>query len=216
MHVLMLSDVYFPRINGVSTSIATFRESLATQGIRCTLVRARVREPRDRVHARDIDARHRASAGPSRASRPRGPPDAGRRAGTCARRHRPEERGPGSCPDAIPRAPRRCPLCTAAWAVRDRDLSHALRGILSSLPAVAAASVDARRGPRHQPPSVQRRRRGHLAIAGHARRVAQLRRRATHRSAANRARSSRCLRQGDGQRFRRERNIARTAPCSSS
>jgi len=38
MHVLMLSDVYFPRINGVSTSIATFRESLALQGIRCTLV----------------------------------------------------------------------------------------------------------------------------------------------------------------------------------
>jgi glycosyltransferase involved in cell wall biosynthesis len=38
MHVLMLSDVYFPRINGVSTSIATFRGSLALQGIRCTLV----------------------------------------------------------------------------------------------------------------------------------------------------------------------------------
>src|SRR5678815_3272609 len=38
MHVLMLSDVYFPRINGVSTSIATFRESLALQDIRCTLV----------------------------------------------------------------------------------------------------------------------------------------------------------------------------------
>jgi len=38
MHVLMVSDVYFPRINGVSTSIATFRESLALQDIRCTLV----------------------------------------------------------------------------------------------------------------------------------------------------------------------------------
>jgi len=38
MHVLMLSDVYFPRINGVSTSIATFRRSLAALGTRCTLV----------------------------------------------------------------------------------------------------------------------------------------------------------------------------------
>ena len=38
MHVLMISDVYFPRINGVSTSIATFRQSPATLGVRTTLV----------------------------------------------------------------------------------------------------------------------------------------------------------------------------------
>jgi len=38
MHVLMVSDVYFPRINGVSTSIATFRRSLRALGTRCTLV----------------------------------------------------------------------------------------------------------------------------------------------------------------------------------
>ena len=38
LHVLMVSDVYFPRINGVSTSIATFRRDLAEQGLRVTLV----------------------------------------------------------------------------------------------------------------------------------------------------------------------------------
>ena len=38
LHVLMLSDVYFPRINGVSTSIQTFRAELARLGIRVTLV----------------------------------------------------------------------------------------------------------------------------------------------------------------------------------
>jgi len=38
MNILMISDVYFPRINGVSTSIQTFRESLDAQGIQVTLV----------------------------------------------------------------------------------------------------------------------------------------------------------------------------------
>ena len=32
MDILMISDVYFPRVNGVSTSIATFRRSLAALG----------------------------------------------------------------------------------------------------------------------------------------------------------------------------------------
>lgn len=34
----MLSDVYFPRVNGVSTSIKTFREDLLDMGHRCVLV----------------------------------------------------------------------------------------------------------------------------------------------------------------------------------
>jgi glycosyltransferase involved in cell wall biosynthesis len=38
MHVLYVSDVYFPRINGVSTSIHTFRTDLATLGVMTTLV----------------------------------------------------------------------------------------------------------------------------------------------------------------------------------
>lgn len=38
LHVLKLSDVYSPRINGVSTSIQTFRRDLARQGVRVTVV----------------------------------------------------------------------------------------------------------------------------------------------------------------------------------
>lgn len=38
MRVLMVSDVYFPRINGVSTSIETFRSALAEHGISVDLV----------------------------------------------------------------------------------------------------------------------------------------------------------------------------------
>jgi 1,2-diacylglycerol 3-alpha-glucosyltransferase len=38
MRVLMVSDVYFPRINGVSTSIETFRGALAEQGVASSLV----------------------------------------------------------------------------------------------------------------------------------------------------------------------------------
>jgi glycosyltransferase involved in cell wall biosynthesis len=37
MHVLMLSDVYFPRINGVSTSMQTFRQELCGHGVRLTV-----------------------------------------------------------------------------------------------------------------------------------------------------------------------------------
>ncbi len=48
--VLMLSDVYFPRVNGVSTSIQTFRRDLAVRGCSSVLVapsypRARADEP---------------------------------------------------------------------------------------------------------------------------------------------------------------------------
>jgi glycosyltransferase involved in cell wall biosynthesis len=38
MRILMVSDVYFPRINGVSTSIETFRKTLAEQGVEVRLV----------------------------------------------------------------------------------------------------------------------------------------------------------------------------------
>lgn len=38
MRVLFVSDVYFPRVNGVSTSIRTFREDLATCGVETLLV----------------------------------------------------------------------------------------------------------------------------------------------------------------------------------
>jgi 1,2-diacylglycerol 3-alpha-glucosyltransferase len=38
MRILMISDVYFPRVNGVSTSIQTFRRELAALGHQSTLV----------------------------------------------------------------------------------------------------------------------------------------------------------------------------------
>ena len=38
MKILMLSDVYFPRVNGVSTSIKTFRDDLRALGHQCVLV----------------------------------------------------------------------------------------------------------------------------------------------------------------------------------
>ena len=38
MRVLFVSDVYFPRVNGVSTSIRTFRADLAQLGVQTTLV----------------------------------------------------------------------------------------------------------------------------------------------------------------------------------
>jgi glycosyltransferase involved in cell wall biosynthesis len=38
MHILMISDVYFPRINGVSTSIQIFRNELIALGHRVTLI----------------------------------------------------------------------------------------------------------------------------------------------------------------------------------
>ena len=38
MNVLMISDVYFPRVNGVSTSIQTYRKDLARRGCRSTLI----------------------------------------------------------------------------------------------------------------------------------------------------------------------------------
>jgi 1,2-diacylglycerol 3-alpha-glucosyltransferase len=38
MRILMVSDVYFPRVNGVSTSIETFRKTLVGQGVEVRLV----------------------------------------------------------------------------------------------------------------------------------------------------------------------------------
>lgn len=38
MHILMISDVYFPRVNGVSTSIATFSREFREQGHTVTLI----------------------------------------------------------------------------------------------------------------------------------------------------------------------------------
>lgn len=59
LRVLMVSDVYFPRINGVSTSIQTFRDGLAEQGIDVHIIAPRYNNEKDepgitRVAARSI------------------------------------------------------------------------------------------------------------------------------------------------------------------
>ena len=41
MRILMISDVYFPRVNGVSTSIETFRKCLGQAGVEVTLMAPR-------------------------------------------------------------------------------------------------------------------------------------------------------------------------------
>jgi glycosyltransferase involved in cell wall biosynthesis len=38
LHPLVVSDVYFPRVNGVSTSIRSFRDDLRRHGVECALV----------------------------------------------------------------------------------------------------------------------------------------------------------------------------------
>lgn len=38
MHILMITDVYFPRVNGVSTSILTYRQALVSMGNKVTII----------------------------------------------------------------------------------------------------------------------------------------------------------------------------------
>jgi len=45
LRVLFVSDVYFPRVNGVSTSIRTFRQDLAGNGVETQLVAPRYEAP---------------------------------------------------------------------------------------------------------------------------------------------------------------------------
>ncbi|MDD5330185.1 MAG: glycosyltransferase [Sulfuricella sp.] len=59
MKILMISDVYFPRVNGVSTSIATFRRELEAQGHEVHLVAPDYGQPTaDEHRIRRIPSRH--------------------------------------------------------------------------------------------------------------------------------------------------------------
>ncbi|MCC9003727.1 MAG: glycosyltransferase family 4 protein, partial [Candidatus Competibacter sp.] len=53
MKILMLSDVYFPRVNGVSTSIQTFRRELQGLGHEVWLVAPEYGQPV--VHEQGIE-----------------------------------------------------------------------------------------------------------------------------------------------------------------
>jgi 1,2-diacylglycerol 3-alpha-glucosyltransferase len=56
VRVLFVSDVYFPRVNGVSTSIRTFREDLADLGVETMLVAPRYDAPTTERYAADPTA----------------------------------------------------------------------------------------------------------------------------------------------------------------
>ena len=57
MRALMVSDVYFPRINGVSTSIETFRSALATQDVQTQLIAPRYANEADTADIIRVPAR---------------------------------------------------------------------------------------------------------------------------------------------------------------
>jgi len=162
VHILMISDVFFPRVNGVSTSIATFRRGLCENGQhRCTLVVPRygAGDPPDPGGRAPRRCATRAD-GPGRSAddRPRTRPRARRY--RCARGRR------GACPDAVHRALGRCPLGSPTGVTRGRDLAHALRGVLPSLRAFPAAPPAQSCTAQCEPPAVQRGRSDHRPVAG--------------------------------------------------
>lgn len=57
MRVLMVSDVYFPRVNGVSTSIETFRLALREQGVDVRLVVPRYGDESNQAEIRRVAGR---------------------------------------------------------------------------------------------------------------------------------------------------------------
>ena len=79
VHILMISDVFFPRVNGVSTSIATFRGSLQASG---TSAHSSPALRRRRSASAERASRHR----PPGPDGPGGSPDAPRVAAARARR----------------------------------------------------------------------------------------------------------------------------------
>ena len=54
MRILFISDVYFPRVNGVSTSIRTFRDDLYSQGIEARLIAPRYATAAPTLAERDV------------------------------------------------------------------------------------------------------------------------------------------------------------------
>jgi 1,2-diacylglycerol 3-alpha-glucosyltransferase len=60
MRVLMVSDVYFPRVNGVSTSIETFRATLGAEGVEVRLLAPRYADEADQPGIVRVAARSRA------------------------------------------------------------------------------------------------------------------------------------------------------------
>ncbi len=142
MRILMISDVYFPRINGVSTSIQTFRRGLHAAGHETVLIapeypssniRTRAEEPIIRVPSRYL---------------PRDPEDRILRQ-NALRSLRPElKRGrlrSRAHPDAVHCSLLRCQRRPGARRAGDRDVSHLLRRVSASLRAADSTLGDALR-----------------------------------------------------------------------
>ena len=149
MRILMISDVYFPRINGVSTSIQTFRRGLHAAGHETVLIAPGVSgalPPTDETRILRV---------PSRGV-PRDPEDRAMKLGAlrALRAQARSDSTPTWCTSRrlSSRTTRVQPRARAARAGR-RDLSHVFRGVPASLRAVHAARGDAVRcAPLHRLP----------------------------------------------------------------
>ena len=169
MRVLMISDVYFPRVNGVSTSIQTFRHDLAALGCETWLVTPdypqgwsddeRVLRQPSRYLAFDPEDRMMKS----RATRAACMSFAGRvdvvHIQTPFVAHWVGLQG-----------------CTRAARPGGRDVPHVFRRVSASLLAAVARFHGARVRSHGVTPSMQRRRRGRCAITATGRRSLELRR----------------------------------------
>src|SRR6185369_15910291 len=113
MRILMVSDVYFPRVNGVSTSIETFRRTLAEHGIEVRLVVPRYGDEAE-------------EAGVVRVAGRPVPGDREDRLVGWRALHRPLRRAQGGTP---------------LGSAGGRDLSHAVRGVSPALCAVFAVRL---------------------------------------------------------------------------
>jgi 1,2-diacylglycerol 3-alpha-glucosyltransferase len=140
MRVLMVSDVFFPRVNGVSTSIETFRHTLVGQG-----VEVRVVAPR---YGDEPTTPRRARPGAAGAARPGGPPR--RLARDDARRARAGRRlRPGPRPDALRRAyaglragaPRGVPVLATYHTLFEEYLHHYAPFLPAARGCAAGAAV---------------------------------------------------------------------------
>jgi 1,2-diacylglycerol 3-alpha-glucosyltransferase len=147
MRVLMVSDVYFPRVNGVSTSIETFRRTLAGQGVEVRLVVPRYGDEADEPGIIRVAGRR------CRATRKTGCSLAAmHRTVRAAARLRPDPR-----PDALRRPLRRPggrPPPRAAGA--SSPITRCSRNTCSTTP-LPAGRLAARPGPQLLAPPVQRR-----------------------------------------------------------
>ena len=138
MNILMLSDVYFPRVNGVSTSMQTFCRELVRLGHRVTIVAPDygiadadaefeiIRLPSRRIFFDPEDRLIRKSA-----------------VRTIVRRARVPRVGRHPHPHAVSRASDRRRARQEDRPADRRELPHVLRGIRRELPAVVSVAAAA-------------------------------------------------------------------------